>query len=98
MTIRLLCAREAYGVLYPANSIVTLDSATESGLIAAKEASSSLTGGYVFTPRIGRSAASLWDAQNRLRTVDEMLPIGDDMRTGSVIVAPFGHACSLVGF
>jgi len=44
MTIRLLAA---YGK-YPCNAIVTLDSATEAGLIAAKQALADLTGGSAY--------------------------------------------------
>ncbi|USX25787.1 hypothetical protein NHH73_24940 [Oxalobacteraceae bacterium OTU3CINTB1] len=48
MTIRLLAA---YGI-YPANAIVTIDSGTEAGLIAAKMASANLTGGVVYVPPV----------------------------------------------
>lgn len=78
MTIRLLAAREVYGVRYPANAIVTLDAPTEAGLITAKEASSDLTGGAVFTPRRTPSVVSAWNTQNRSRAVEEMLAIGND--------------------
>ena len=44
MTIRLLCAYDKY----PANAIVTLDAGTEAGLIAAQQATATLTGGAVF--------------------------------------------------
>ncbi|NRR28886.1 hypothetical protein HSX11_01690 [Oxalobacteraceae bacterium] len=46
MTIRLLCAYDKY----PANAIVSLDAGTEAGLIAAKTASASLTGGVTYYP------------------------------------------------
>ena len=45
MTIKLLAA---YGK-YPPNAIITLDSATEAGLIAAAQATATLTGGVVWT-------------------------------------------------
>lgn len=44
MTIRLLCAYDKY----PANAIITLDAGTEAGLISAKVASATLTGGTVY--------------------------------------------------
>lgn len=44
MTIRLLCA---YGK-YPANAIVTLDAATEAGLVSSKQASLNTVGGEVY--------------------------------------------------
>ncbi|SFM63750.1 hypothetical protein [Rugamonas rubra] len=44
MTIRLLCAYDKY----PANAIVALDAGTEAGLIAAKQATATLTGGDTY--------------------------------------------------
>lgn len=46
MTIRLLSAYSTY----PANAIVTLDAATEAGLIAAKQASANTAGGAAYFP------------------------------------------------
>ncbi|ATQ77898.1 hypothetical protein CR152_27885 [Massilia violaceinigra] len=51
MTIRLLCAYS----IYPANAIVILDSGTEAGLVAAKQASTDLTGGAIY---IGKYSGS----------------------------------------
>ena len=48
MTIRLL---SKHGI-YPVNSTVTLDAATEAGLIAAKIASATLTGGVPYVPAV----------------------------------------------
>jgi len=50
MTIKLLAA---YGP-YPINSIVTLDAGTEAGLIAANQATSTLTGGVPYTAPRGQ--------------------------------------------
>lgn len=44
MTIRLLCAYSTY----PVNAIVTLDAATEAGLVAANIASTNLSGGVAY--------------------------------------------------
>lgn len=56
MTIKLLTPRDLTigGRLatYPAGALVTLDSATEAGLVTSKEATSDLTGGVVFTPPV----------------------------------------------
>lgn len=49
MTIRLLAQ---YGN-YPPNSLVTLDAATETGLVADKTATTNLTGGSVYVPNTG---------------------------------------------
>lgn len=46
MTIRLLCAYS----IYPTNAIVTLDAATEAGLVAARQASTNTTGGVPYVP------------------------------------------------
>ncbi|WP_219118979.1 hypothetical protein, partial [Janthinobacterium sp. UMAB-56] len=52
MTIRLLCA---YGK-FPANAIVTLDAATEAGLVSAKQASLNTVGGDVYFSDVIASA------------------------------------------
>jgi lysophospholipase L1-like esterase len=52
MTIKLLTPRDIDGVSYPANALVSLSSATESGLVASKEATTTLTGGIVYTPPV----------------------------------------------
>lgn len=51
MTVRFLMD---YGV-YPQNSIVTLDAGTETGLINAKMASATLTGGVVYVPPVAQT-------------------------------------------
>ncbi|KQN77814.1 hypothetical protein ASF04_23895 [Duganella sp. Leaf61] len=48
MTIRLLCAYS----IYPVNAIVTLDTGTEAGLVAAKRASTNTAGGTVYVPPV----------------------------------------------
>jgi hypothetical protein len=48
MTIRLLCAYS----IYPQNAIVTLDAGTEAGLVTAKIASTTLTGGVAYVPPV----------------------------------------------
>jgi hypothetical protein len=54
MTIKLLTPRDltigGRTVTYPAGALVTLDSATETGLINSKEATATLTGGITYTP------------------------------------------------
>lgn len=51
MTIRLLVAHGPY----PVSAIVTLDAATEAGLIAAKQASANLTGGVPYVAPVGQA-------------------------------------------
>lgn len=82
MTIRLLLAREIYGTAYPAGAIVTLDGPTETGLIAAKEAASDLSGGVNYTPRTAGmrvgpweiTAKSEWQSELVRRGLNEMPP------------------------
>lgn len=52
MTIRLLCAYS----IYPANAIIVYDTGTEAGLVAAKMASTDLTGGTPYVPPAAISA------------------------------------------
>lgn len=56
MTIKLLAPRDltigGRTVTYPAGAIVTLDSATETGLVGTKEATTDLTGGITYTPPV----------------------------------------------
>jgi hypothetical protein len=49
MTIRLLAAYDKY----PINAIVTLDTGTEAGLVAAKMASTNTTGGVAYVAPVG---------------------------------------------
>ena len=56
MTIKLLTPRDltigGRTVTYPAGALVTLDAATETGLINSKEATATLTGGIAYTPPV----------------------------------------------
>lgn len=56
MTIKLLTPRDltigGRTVTYPAGALVTLDAATETGLINSKEATATLTGGITYTPPV----------------------------------------------
>ena len=56
MTITLLTPRDltigGRTVTYPAGALVTLDAATETGLINSKEATATLTGGITYTPPV----------------------------------------------
>jgi len=56
MTIKLLTPRDltigGRTVTYPAGALVTLDPATETGLINSKEATATLTGGIAYTPPV----------------------------------------------
>jgi len=59
MTIKLLTPRDltigGRTVTYPAGALVTLDAATETGLINSKEATATLTGGITYTPPVPSS-------------------------------------------
>ena len=56
MTIKLLTPRDltigGRTVTYPAGALVTLDAATETGLINSKEATATLTDGIAYTPPV----------------------------------------------
>ena len=56
MTIKLLTPRDltigGRTVTYPAGALVSLDAATETGLINSKEATATLTGGITYTPPV----------------------------------------------
>ena len=51
MTVRLLAA---WGI-YPANAIISIDSATETGLVAAKLADTVLTGGVAYVAPVDKT-------------------------------------------
>ncbi|NHZ40112.1 hypothetical protein [Massilia aquatica] len=55
MTIRLLCAYASY----PANALAVFDAATEAGLVAAKMASTDLTGGAIYIAKYPNSGLPL---------------------------------------
>lgn len=85
MTIRLLCA---YGK-FPTNAIVTLDAATEAGLVANKDASFNTAGGDVFFLDVVASAPVPAQAGGQPVT----LKIGE--RTA--ITVPEGQTLNLTG-
>ena len=79
MTVRLLAA---WGI-YPANAIISIDSATESGLVAAKFADTNLTGGTVYQASANNSPdnnqSEILRPAGLLRTVI----MGDSMTAGA---------------
>lgn len=86
MTIRLLCA---YGV-YPTNAIVTFDAGTEAGLVAIKQATTTLTGGVAYVapavPNQSYPATVMFDGAGNF--IGLVGPTGAIITLGGGVAAP----------
>lgn len=85
MTIRLLCA---YGK-FPANAIVTLDAATEAGLVSAKQASLNTVGGDVYFSDVIAPAPVLAMAGGQ--------PVALKLGERTIVVLPEGSVLNVSG-